>query len=86
MSHELTVKYIEETLNKVFQPTLLEVKDNSFAHRNHPGAASGGGHFKLAIQAEAFQGISRIEAHRLIYQALDEGMKQKIHALEIRII
>ena len=44
----------------------------------------GQGHFEVIIVADAFDGCSRIESHRLIYEALGELMTTDIHALSIR--
>lgn len=41
-------------------------------------------HFKLKVVSEAFAGKPIMDRHRMIYQALDEPMKDgRIHALEI---
>ena len=41
-------------------------------------------HFKLKVVSEAFVGKQIMDRHRMIYQALDEPMKDgRIHALEI---
>ena len=41
------------------------------------------GHFEVTIVADAFEGRSRIERHRLIYAALGALMQTDIHALKI---
>ena len=41
-------------------------------------------HFKLKVVSDAFVGKPIMDRHRMIYQALDEPMKDgRIHALEI---
>jgi BolA protein len=62
----------------------VEVTDNSHLHVGHAGAQSGGGHFAVQVKAKAFQGLSRIKSHRLVYQQLDELFANgSIHALEV---
>ena len=86
MSPADRVAAITACLTTTFQPTLLIVEDQSEAHRNHPGAKSGQGHFAIQIRAKTLSHQSRITAHRLIYQALGELMVTEIHALSIVIL
>lgn len=42
-------------------------------------------HFNLRVVSDAFKGKNLLDRHRMIYQALDEPMKDgRIHALEIK--
>jgi len=75
---------IEALLTEAFSPDHLLVKDQSHLHAGHAGAKEGRGHFEVIIVADAFDGCSRIESHRLIYEALGELMTTDIHALSIR--
>ena len=75
---------IEAILTKAFSPDHLLVKDQSHLHAGHAGAQEGRGHFEVIIVADAFDGCSRIESHRLIYEALGQLMTTDIHALSIR--
>jgi len=44
----------------------------------------GGDHFEVIVHDQAFNGLSRIEQHKLIYAALDEPWQQgAIHELRI---
>ena len=65
-------------------PSLLELNDDSHAHRGHAGAATGLGHFSVVIHADGFTGLGAIARHRLVYQALGELMHTDIHALSIQ--
>lgn len=75
---------IEALLTEAFSPDHLLVKDQSHLHAGHAGAEEGRGHFEVIIVADAFEGCSRIESHRLVYEALGELMTTDIHALSIR--
>ncbi|QVL45917.1 MAG: BolA family transcriptional regulator [Methylophilaceae bacterium] len=66
----------------VFNPTSLEIEDNSAAHAGHAGN-NGGGHFTLKIASSHFVQKTPIMRHRLIYQALDDLIPQQIHAISI---
>jgi BolA family transcriptional regulator, general stress-responsive regulator len=74
---------IREALETALQPQSLELEDESHLHRGHAGAQSGRGHFRLRIVASAFDGLSAIARHRLVYGALGQLMQTDIHALSI---
>lgn len=65
-------------------PTRIELIDDSAQHAGHEGARSGGGHYRLLVVSSAFAGKSTVGRHRLVYEALGELMRQKIHALSIK--
>ena len=79
------VATIEQKLEDAFSPSELLVKDQSHLHAGHEGARDGRGHFEVTIRAEALTGKSRIEAHRLVYEALGAMMQTDIHALKINV-
>ena len=60
-----------------------EIIDESHLHAGHAGARDGRGHFRLVVCSQAFAGLSPIQRHRLVYQALGDLMQTDIHALTI---
>jgi BolA protein len=66
------------------KPLSLELIDDSAKHAGHAGARSGGGHYRLRIVSDEFAGRSTLIRHRMIYDALGELMRSKIHALSIQ--
>jgi BolA protein len=64
-------------------PSRLELIDDSARHAGHAGAKNGGGHYRLLVVSAAFVGKSTVARHRMIYSALGELMRGKIHALSI---
>ena len=82
----MTLKdWITGTLDERFQPASLSVTDESHQHAGHSGWREGGEtHFRLDIVANAFEGKSRIERHRLVNAALAEAFDRGLHALAIR--
>lgn len=66
------------------QPVRLELIDDSHLHAGHAGARAGGGHYRLSIVSEVFQGKNTVARHRIIYDALGELMRKEIHALAIQ--
>jgi BolA family transcriptional regulator, general stress-responsive regulator len=74
---------IEATLRKAFAPQHLSVADESARHVGHAGAAGGGGHFRVLIVSESFDGQSPVARHSAVYRALGDAMKSEIHALAL---
>jgi BolA protein len=74
---------LEAALQEAFAPDSIEVTDESHRHRGHPGAASGGGHFRVVLVSDRFEGRTRIERHRMVYEALGDWMGSEIHALAL---
>lgn len=86
MSTSDQAQLIQERLIEAFQPSFIELQDQSHLHVGHPGSKSGGGHYQLTIQADAFQGKNLLTSHQLIYQALGDLVGKAIHALGIKIL
>jgi BolA protein len=82
---EGTVERIRERL-AVLAPIEIEIEDESAKHAGHPGAASGGGHYRLRVISARFSGESRIGRHRLVYDALSDLMQREIHALALILL
>lgn len=43
-----------------------------------------GHHFEAVVVAPAFEGMSRIKQHRLVYGVLREELREEVHALALR--
>lgn len=77
---------IRKELEARFHPTELYIKDQSQLHAGHEGARDGRGHFDITIVADAFEGKSRIQRHRMVYDALNRLLQTDIHALRIKAL
>ncbi|MFL6760032.1 BolA family protein [Sphingomonas sp.] len=72
-------------LNSALSPTRIELVDDSEQHRGHGGYnPAGESHFSLRVESPAFAGKSRVERQRMIYAALGDLMRERVHALSIR--
>lgn len=80
---EQRVARITALLEKAFQTTDIQVRDDSALHAGHAGAASGAGHFHVRIRASTFTGMLPLARHRAVYAAVDDMMGSEIHALSI---
>jgi len=69
----------------VLEPVVLELVDQSEAHRGHAGWRDGGEtHFDLTVVSAAFAGKSRVQRQRLVLGALKEEFEAGLHALSIQ--
>lgn len=80
------VAWLDATLRQGFAPEHLTIEDESHRHRNHPGAAGGGGHFRVCIVSAAFRGQSQVARQRAVYAHLGDAMRTTIHALALRTL
>ena len=72
-------------LTAALSPSKVELRDDSEAHRGHGGYnPAGESHFSLIIESPAFVGTGRVERQRLVYAALGDLMRERVHALSIR--
>jgi BolA protein len=67
-------------------PVEISIEDDSARHAGHAGAASGGGHYNLRLVSPRFEGKSRLERHRLVYDAVADLMQREIHALAMVLL
>lgn len=74
---------IRASLEAALAPSVLELTDESALHAGHAGAASGGGHYRLRIVSDKFDGLKLVMRHRLVYDAVHTMMHAEIHALAI---
>lgn len=82
---EGTVGRMRERL-AALAPLELAIEDDSARHAGHPGAASGGGHYNVRIVSARFEGRTRLERHRLVYDAFADLMQREIHALAMVLL
>jgi len=78
---------VRKLLEDEFQPSKLEIIDDSWKHAGHAGAKEhGGGHFSVEIVSENFAGKNRIQRHRMVYAALKTLFGSTIHAVNINAL
>lgn len=61
----------------------IDIADDSAKHAGHAGARNGGGHYRLVIVSPRFAGLTTMQRHRMVYDALGPLMQREIHALGI---
>ena len=81
------VDTIRAKLTEQFDPTHLEVIDESHHHAGHAGWREGGEtHFRVRIATRNFDGMTRIAQHRAVMGALNDELKTQVHALNIEVL
>lgn len=83
---------IETKLRQAFSPDRLIVINESHLHAGHHHTehghedtfdGTGETHFRVRIEAPVFAGMSRVERHRAVNEALADELKAGVHALAI---
>jgi len=73
-------KRIEEKLTRRLAPRTLIVENESKNHNVPKGSET---HFKVTVVSDAFEGLGRVERHRLVHEILKEELAGGVHALTI---
>ncbi|CAN8061880.1 unnamed protein product [Agarophyton chilense] len=71
---------------QALKPSELLVRDDSAQHKGHAGSKglNGESHFTVYIVSDAFQSLSQVKRHRMVYTLLrDELSAGHIHAVQI---
>ncbi|MEQ9813572.1 MAG: BolA family protein [Azospirillaceae bacterium] len=75
---------IRDKLSATFVPSRLEVVDDSHRHRGHAGHdPRGESHFSVLIVSPRFEGVTRVQRQRLVYDLLAEELADRVHALSL---
>lgn len=79
---------IRDKLTAAFQPSMLVIQDDSARHAGHSGATRDDGsqgetHFTVRIVSEKFQGLTRVERQRRVYDVLAQELSDRVHALSL---
>lgn len=75
---------IEQRLRDELGASAVTVRDDSHMHEGHSGWQPGGEtHFHVEVVAERFADLKRVGRHRLVYDALDAELRERVHALQI---
>ncbi len=78
---------IKQTLTEAFSPSALIVLNQSHLHATHASSpGTGESHFKVEVVSEDFAGLSRVERHRLVNEALGAHLAGPVHALSIKAV
>jgi len=79
------LSFLENKIKKNIEIEKILIVDNSNQHKRHRFFDSEKYHLKLEIKSTYLSSLNKIQAQRQIMSLLAEELKNKIHALEIKI-
>ena len=86
VGHSEMTQIDAKKLEEKFNPYQLNVIDESHLHEGHVGAKpEGETHFKVEMKSNKFLGMSRVNMQKEVYKTLELEMKNKIHALSLKL-
>ena len=65
---------LEELIKNKFPSANIRVED----------LAGDNNHYSVSIESSAFNGLSRIQHHQLVYKSLDGLMDNELHAMQLK--
>lgn len=77
---------IKEKLLTLFDFKQIRVINESDKHRGHKESGGDNSHFLIEVSEDFFVDKTKIEAHRIIYKALEKWINNPIHAVSIKKI
>ncbi len=82
----VSASQMQAVLQQALQPESVIVTDDTADHIGHAGhsGAPTGTHFTIQIRGRCFNGLSHVQRHRLVYDALRDLIPQGVHALAIK--
>jgi BolA family transcriptional regulator, general stress-responsive regulator len=81
-----SAKDVTARLRAAFPQGQITVRDDSHLHAGHAGAEGGAGHYHVSIGAPEFAGLRTLAKHRLVYDAVQDWMPHRVHALSIETL
>jgi BolA protein len=79
---------IRAILTATFNPSLLEIEDESARHAGHAGRnglPAGETHYRVRLTSPAFTGLSRLAQSRAVHDALQAEFASGLHALSLSL-
>jgi stress-induced morphogen len=73
---------IHQRLSEGFNPVYLEIENESHKHSGHGSET----HFRVLLASEDFQGLSRVDRQRKVYQLFEDQFKAGLHAFSLRAL
>ena len=79
------IKIIEKKVKNNIKIENITVTDNSHLHKKHKFFDPKKYHLSLEINSDYLKKMNRVRAQREVMKVLEDELKNKIHALEIKI-
>ncbi len=72
----MDVDEVQSLIEKGLPGALVRVQDTT----------GGGDHFEALVVSEMFEGKTLVERHQVVYAALGEAMRERVHALALKTL
>ena len=72
---------LEQLFNSTFDPVHMELIDQSHLHSGNRQET----HFKLILVSMAFEGLSLVKRHQMLYKTAENFIGQPVHALALHL-
>ena len=79
------IQLIKKKIKDNLEVSKLEIIDNSFKHINHKSFKKDKLHLKIIIESDQLKSLNKVQAHQRVMNILKDEIKDKIHALELKI-
>ena len=79
------LEFVENKIKKSIKVESILIVDNSDLHKKHKFFDNKKYHLRLEIESVYLKSLEKVKAQREIMTILSEELKDKIHALEIKI-
>ena len=79
------INQIEKKIKNKIKLEEIKIIDNTDAHRKHKSFQAGKRHLILEVKSSYLNKLRRLEAEKILMDALKDEFQQNIHALEIRL-
>ncbi|WP_026317560.1 BolA family protein [Ahrensia kielensis] len=79
-------KQIRDILSQALNPVRMEVINESHMHAGHAGGSADGSgetHMRVRVISAKFDGVGRVQRHRLINDLLKPVLDEGLHALAL---
>ena len=82
---ESFIKVVEKKIRDNLEVNKIEIINNSSKHQGHKSFTKGKFHLKIIIDSKYLKSLNKIQAHKKVMKILEKELKNKIHALELKI-
>jgi BolA family transcriptional regulator, general stress-responsive regulator len=78
----ISSKEVEKILKEKLEAVFVHIQDDGALHAGHQ--ENNPAYYTVEVGSALFKGKSLIAQHRMVYDALKDELKEKIHALVIK--
>ena len=82
---ESFIELIEKRIKDKIEVETIKIIDNSFKHKKHKSFEKNKLHLEMIIYSRYLRSLNKIQAHKEVMKILKDELKEKVHALELKI-